>query len=508
VLYQIFPDRFARSTHAAPPPEGLRFHQDWHELPDYTPATDSQDNQAADFFGGNLDGIREKLPYLQSLGVTALYLNPIFQAHTNHRYDTCDYRQIDPLLGDTPAFTALCQAASKHGIRVLLDGVFSHTGRDSRYFQDACHNPTSAYARWYTFTHWPDAYDCWWGIPTLPNVRELDPSYLDFQLRAPDATVRTWLQAGASGWRLDVADELPVPFLQTLRTAVKQTAPDAAIIGEVWEDASNKITYGKSRSYCLGDTLDSVMNYPLRSALIAFLTRTSDAPHVKRQLDALYDRYPRPFSYALMNLLSSHDQPRILNTLAGFDGASLSRTEQRHLTLSAAQRAVGLVRLRVMLRIICALPGMPCLYYGDEAGMTGGPDPYCRQTFPWDTPDHALQDEVSMLFHLRRHCLPLTSGTLLLLSPDAHTLVLVRRIRNGLDALGESAPNGCAICVARSTAEETPVCIDAALTGVSTLYDERNQPHVAQDGLFSLPIPPSGCLYRSTLHKKQAANHS
>ncbi|HML49623.1 MAG TPA: glycoside hydrolase family 13 protein, partial [Clostridia bacterium] len=299
-----------------------------------------------DFFGGTLSGIRAKLSYLKELGATALYLNPIFYARTNHRYDTNDYRRVDPWLGDEGDFARLCQEAEALGIRVLLDGVFSHTGADSEYFRQAQRDQSAPTFGWYRFSHWPDRYESWWGFQTLPETNELDPGFLRFILTGNDAVIPHWLRAGAGGWRLDVADELPMPFLRMLRETAKCAKPDAALIGEVWEDASNKISYGELRSYCLGDTLDSVMNYPLRDALVAFLTGAIDANNTARRINALYEQYPKPFAHALMNLLGSHDRPRILNILAGVTGETLSRTEQGKLRLTQAQRALGLSRLR------------------------------------------------------------------------------------------------------------------------------------------------------------------
>ena len=303
LMYQIMVDRFAqgRPLEQHPQPDDGWLHRDWYEAPALR--LEGEDNEANDFFGGDLAGVMKKLPYLQQLGVTVIYFNPIFRARSNHKYDTGDYKAVDPSFGCEADLTALCRAAAELGIRVVLDGVFSHTGADSRYFNikgrydslGAYQSAGSPYASWYTFTHWPDAYDCWWGFPTLPNVREMADSYLDFMLRDEDAVCAHWLRAGASGWRLDVADELPMPFLRLLRQRVKAENPDACLLGEVWEDASNKLTYGELRNYCLGDTLDSVMNYPLRDMALDFMLGKLDSSAFVRRYLHLQENYAPVF---------------------------------------------------------------------------------------------------------------------------------------------------------------------------------------------------------------------
>ncbi|MBO4992114.1 MAG: glycoside hydrolase family 13 protein, partial [Firmicutes bacterium] len=286
LMYQIFPDRFWRSeAYEAPVIENktYRMHQTWGELPDQGP----DENGVIwnnDFFGGNLKGIQEKLPYLAELGVTVLYLNPIFEAFSNHRYDTANYRKIDPMLGTEEDLRELCAEAKNQGIRVILDGVFNHTGSHSIYFNrdgaydcvGACQGPESPYYRWFQFKHFPDDYESWWGIKTLPSVNEEEESYLDYILRSEDSVIKHWMKCGISGYRLDVADELPDVFLDEIRTQVKNIDGDACVLGEVWEDASNKIAYDQRRRYFQGKQLDSVMNYPLKDELIDFLLKHGD----------------------------------------------------------------------------------------------------------------------------------------------------------------------------------------------------------------------------------------
>ena len=277
VTYQIFPDRFCRD--AIPDPKGLlgqrTVHDNWDDPPRLGPDP-LTGRWNSDFFGGSLRGICRKLDYLQSLSVTTLYLNPIFYAASSHRYDTADYRMIDPMLGTEGDLRMLCAEAKKRGIHVMLDGVFNHTGDDSRYFNrggffdtpGAYQSKESPWYDWFCFQHWPDKYDAWWGIDTLPAVNENAPAYRDFIIRVQDSVIRRWLRCGADGWRLDVADELPDDFIEEIRAAMEQEKPDSFLLGEVWEDGSNKIAYSRRRKYLLGWETHGLMNYPLRTAAL------------------------------------------------------------------------------------------------------------------------------------------------------------------------------------------------------------------------------------------------
>lgn len=446
-VYQIFPDRFFKApTKAVDDRTDRLMHKDWGEdlLTDSDPR--SGDYMALDFFGGTLNGIAKKLPYLEKLGVTVIYLNPIFRARSNHRYDTGDYTQIDPLLGTQEEFEALCRKAEEKGIRVILDGVFSHTGEDSRYFNRYGHYDTvgayqskeSPWYDWYTFRTYPTDYTCWWNIPSLPEVKEDRPDYQRFMFQPKEGIVPRWLHAGASGWRLDVADELPMDFLRALRTAAKRARRDALVLGEVWEDASNKITYGQMRNYCLGDTLDSVMNYPLREAILDFVTGKHDAPALVRLINHQAEVYPAPFRYALMNLIGSHDRARTLNVLCGRDGVGLSKKEQKELRLTEKEYALAVARYKLCVDILCALPGSPTIYYGDEAGLTGCPDPFCRRPFPWGKEDKELQDYVASRLNHRKGSALLKYGYCEVTAEDPDTLRVARYL-NGTDGLGRKA---------------------------------------------------------------------
>ena len=403
VMMQIMVDRFrACGRKNQPHGRGAYLHKKWDEVPDIRLGTGDEDCEAIDFFGGNLRGIEEKLDYIQDLGVSVLYLNPIFRARSNHKYDTGDYKQIDPSFGTEADFRRLTRKAKERGISIILDGVFSHTGADSRYFNryhtydsvGAYESADSPYAKWYAFGATRDEYDSWWGIKTLPNVIETEPSYLDYIVRSEDSVTAHWLRAGASGWRLDVADELPMDFIRALRARVKAESPENVVIGEVWEDVTNKISYGRPRCYALGDTLDSAMNYPLRDHLIAFMLGEIDAYCFADFLNFQLSTLPRPMLHAMMNLLGSHDKPRIINVLAGQTDLEPEREKRAFIPLTEEEYALGSERFARAFEFLCNWPGTPCLYYGDEAGMTGMGDPFCRGTYPWGKEDKVLQSRI------------------------------------------------------------------------------------------------------------------
>ena len=407
IVYQVFPDRFARGADwrrrvadsLSVPRSGpaRKLVEDWGATPRY-----EKDGAGRitcwDFFGGTLLGIEERLDYLADLGVTCLYLNPIFEAASNHRYDTADYLRIDPMLGDEDAFRSLCREAAKRGISVILDGVFNHTGCDSRYFNrygnysepGAWQGEDSPYRKWFRFRD-DGTYECWWGVEDLPDIEEGDPTYQEF-VCGEDGVVRKWLGAGARGWRLDVADELPDEFIEKIRTAQLAERPDGVLIGEVWEDASNKISYGKLRRYLLGDELDAAMNYPLREAVLGFLRGERGAPQVAADLAQLRENYPPEALACSLNMLGSHDRPRLL-TMLGPAPDPLTLTEDERASFRFGEKDLALARRRLWLATLLqmTLPGVPCIYYGDEAGLQGFADPYNRGTFPWGAEDAECQ---------------------------------------------------------------------------------------------------------------------
>lgn len=485
IAYNIFPDRFAR-THL-PATDNCRndrvIHENWSDCPEYRP-----DNRGEiknnDFFGGNFDGIREKLPYLKSLGVTTLYLNPIFEASSNHRYDTGDYMRPDPMLGTLQDFERLCTAAKEQGIRIMLDGVFSHTGNDSRYFNAKNYYPDSVgayqsqdsrYYHWYKWKNWPNQYESWWGIYTLPEVDEMNPDYLHYIADGPDSVVRHWLRLGASAWRLDVADELPDEFIQHINTAAKSVHPDAMVLGEVWEDASNKISYGVRRRYFQGGELDSVMNYPLSDSLAAFLAGGS-AEDFEESMEIIRENYPRDIFYNLMNIIGTHDTARALTVYGATpQDWQQSRDYRAQHRLSGEALRLAKCKLLIASTIQFTMPGTPCIYYGDEAGLQGFEDPFNRRTYPWGSEDPELLAHYRQLGHVRTHSEVIRRGELHFLQAEDTLLVYERRL--GRDC----------VVVAVNRSEEVAQGITLELeNAVNLMTDKQYHNH----GSLSLTLPP------------------
>lgn len=447
--YQIFPDRFRIGNYVPKEQIDDRILREWHEDPILQVDCKNGDNFAHDFFMGNLRGIVEKLDYLYDLGIRTLYLNPIFRAATNHRYDTGDYTQIDPYLGDEAEFTLLCEELKKRDMHLILDGVFSHTGNDSLYFNQkgrypglgAAQSKDSPYYEWYTFQSYPSKYSAWWGIYTLPEINKNAKSYRQYLFNKEDGIAHKWLRLGASAWRLDVADELPMDFLSELRTNVKDTHPDAVLIGEVWEDASNKIAYEQTRCYCLGDTLDSVMNYPLRTAIIQFLLGNAAAGDLAQLILHQREVYPAPFLYSLMNLVGSHDRARILNVFAMEEHQSEDRSYTKHVKLTQEQYTAAYGKYLQAIALLTALPGTPTIYYGDEAGMQGTADPWNRRTYPWGYEDKSLVAAVKALLNNRLEHKILQTGLIDVKVINDDCLEIKRFAENGRDAFGDTATN-------------------------------------------------------------------
>ena len=418
IVYQIFPDRFARGADwRERVDEALRLHpngpgralvEDWDTPPRYRRNEDATIREW-DFYGGTLSGVREKLGYLSELGVTALYLNPIFEAASWHRYDTGDYLQVDPMLGDEDEFRALCDEARALGISVILDGVFNHAGRDSRYFNafgnydgvGAAQGKDSPYRTWFKIG--PDGeYLSWWGVKDLPDFEENDQGYRDFVF-GEDGPVRHWLRAGASGWRLDVVDELPDDFVVELTAAAREERPDALVLGEVWEDASHKVSYDKLRRYFLGDELDCVMNYHLRDALLGYVLGFASAGDLNERIESIRENYPPQAFARALNMLGSHDTERVFTILGGAPAKdSLSDDERAAYRLPDNQRGLAKGRLWLSALLQMTLPGIPCIYYGDEAGVEGYADPYNRSTYPWGHEDRDCQTIYRNAAMLRR----------------------------------------------------------------------------------------------------------
>lgn len=433
LIYQIFPDRFYNSkTPKKNVPEG-RVMRKWGEEPYWH---ESQMNGVwnNDYFGGDLKGVEEKLEYLSSLGVSCIYLNPIFEAHSNHRYDTADYEKIDSLLGDENDLKSLCEKAHGLGISVILDGVFSHTGCDSKYFNmykryntvGAYNSKSSPYFSWYKFTDYPNGYKSWWGIKLLPEVSEEDEGYREY-ICGKNGILRRWLRLGISGWRLDVADELPDVFLDDLRKAVKEENENAVIIGEVWEDATNKFAYGERRRYLLGGQLDSVMNYPFADAILNYV-KFGNAQAFMSAIMSIIENYPPCVVNVLMNHIGTHDTERAITRLAGESAQGKDRSWQHsHNQLSDYDYLKGVSMMKLASLIQYTLPGVPSLYYGDEAGMQGMKDPFNRACFPWDNINKELYRWYKRLGEIRRGCKAFREGSFEPLYAADSVVAYVRR---------------------------------------------------------------------------------
>lgn len=418
IIYQIFPDRFYSSgteKHGVRPSRVMRR---WGDEPFWR---EEQMNGIwnNDYFGGDLKGVEEKLLYLANLGVTCIYLNPIFEANSNHRYDTADYEKIDPLLGTEDDLKSLCKTArEQYGISIILDGVFSHTGCDSKYFNiysnyddvGAYNSKESPYYPWYKFINWPDEYHSWWGIKLLPEVIEETPEYREY-ICGKNGILRKWLKCGISGWRLDVADELPDVFLDDLRRAVKDENSDAVIIGEVWEDATTKLAYGERRRYLLGEQLDSVMNYPFADAVLNFV-KFANADAFIDSVMSIIEKYPPQVTNVLMNHIGTHDTERAITRLAGENCDGYGRNWQHeHNKLSDYDYYRGVSMMKIASLIQYTLPGVPSLYYGDEIGMQGMKDPFNRACMDWYEPNTELHRWYKRLGEIRRGCKAFERGS-------------------------------------------------------------------------------------------------
>ena len=435
VTYQIFPDRFCALTPSDPTGlVGNRWMQEnWDDVPEWRPDPDGEIRNR-NFFGGQLAGITSKLDDLKQMGVSTLYLCPIFESASNHRYNTADYSKIDPMLGTEEDFRTLCAEAKQRDMRVFLDGVFNHIGSQSLYFNEDGFYPTlgaaqskdSPYYDWFQWKHWPNKYESWWGITTLPNVREECPEYVDYIVENENSIIRRWLRAGASGWRLDVADELPDEFIEKIRTAVEETDPNAILIGEVWEDASIKVAYNQRRRYFQGKELHGVMNYPFRSATLEYLAG-GNAYHFYEAMETIRENYPPAAFYSAMNFLGTHDTPRIM-TVLGARRSPQKKDDRAHYRLSPAERAKGTALVKLAALMLFTFPGSPTVYYGDEAGMEGFEDPFNRGGYPWGHEDLDMKRWFTKLGCLRAQREELQKGSIEYHLADGALLCYERRL--------------------------------------------------------------------------------
>lgn len=442
VMYQIFTDRFCRGAGDAPLRDDAKLDSDWDNgIPQFAEkAGDAVSNNV--FFGGNLWGVCEKLPYLRSLGVTVIYLCPIFTAYSNHKYDTGDYLSVDPMFGGDEAFKKLVHDADECGMKIILDGVFNHTGVDSIYFNKfgtydsigAYQSQESEYYRWYNFKQWRESYEAWWGIEILPRLdHSFEPCRRFFT--GSDGVAAKYIKMGISGWRLDVADELSNDFLDELRDTVKKVSDGkAVIIGEVWENAADKISYGERRRYLRGKQLDSVMNYPLRSAVIDYV-RMGDAAILADTLTELWSSYPRTACDSLMNIVGTHDTERILTVLGGVESFGKTNRELSVMKMSSEQYFTAKKLLKVVSTIQYTVFGIPSLYYGDEAGVEGYHDPFCRKPFPWNSADTELTEHYRKLGGIRHGHRAYDRGDYKLIKAERGLIAFARISLDGNDTV-------------------------------------------------------------------------
>jgi len=522
--YQIFPDRFNRIGRGGLARTGRREelgwttvkHEDWNEEVLWTPLPGQNDYDPCDFYGGDFEGIEARLDYLQSIGVTLIYMNPVFEAQSNHRYNTGDYHRTDDMLGGEEGLKKLIRAAKARGISIMLDGVFSHTGDESVYFNRKGNYPGlgayqgegSAYYDWYEFSRFPDKYGCWWGFKSLPEVKETNRGYMAFVAGVIDH----YAKLGIESWRLDVADELPDEFIAFLRRELKARAKDGILIGEVWEDASTKQGGCGRRKYTDGRELDGVMNYVFADAVISFLTGKQDAEALCLALTALRQNYPKAFYDSCLTMLSSHDTVRLLTVLAGApDRRSVSREVQAHFVpeesrLNTAKKLMTLAQL-----IQLTHPGIPCIYYGDEAGMQGLCDPFNRA--PLQMCDTQMLQWYAQLTTLRHAHPALTRGEVAVFAPAGDVLCILRVIADGRDAFGEEAENEALLlivnraahpvrCHAELTCPGAGLCEETRLAFVRSEYDCAagcfDDTHIVlHDGVGAFDLPPHAAkIYR------------
>ena len=487
VMYQIFPDRFCRAGNEIIEKPGAVYHASWKDEPAYYKDPDTNEIIAYDFYGGNLKGIESKLDYLKDFGISTIYFNPVFESESNHHYDTGDYHKIDPILGTNEDFKHLIDTAKAKGINIIIDGVFSHTGSNSIYFNrngqynsvGAYQSKDSPYFDWYSFRNYPNDYESWWNFSTLPNVREITPSYMDFIIRDNDSVLHHWLREGVSGWRLDVIDELPAEFSQAFFAELKRTNPDAVMIGEVWEDASNKIAYGVQRQYFCGYEMDSAMNYPFREHMFNFILGNIDGRTCMRRMESLRENYPKENFYAMMNLISSHDIMRpvtIFGEAPYYD--KMPAVEQTRFKLDAEHEKLGKARLKMAALWQMTYPGVPCIYYGDEMGMQGFKDPTNRRPYPWDNGDNELRETYKKFIKIRNDNVVLQTGEFLPLPSNGDIFAYARVIRNGRDVFDVEAKNDIyLVAFNRSKDEVREVSFDVSdfASGIFVnAFDEKN----------------------------------
>ncbi len=432
IIYQIFPDRFYRKGKDFTLSND-KIKRKWGEEPFYKP-NEKGKILNNDFFGGNLSGIEDKLDYLAELGVTLIYLNPISKAYSNHRYDTANYFEVDELLGGEKALKSLIDKAHEKGIKIMLDGVYNHTGDDSIYFNKyakfdtlgAYQSKKSSYYNWYVFKDYPNDYESWWGIDVLPMIDKKSKSFQEY-IAGENGVIAHFMDVGVDGFRLDVVDELSSPFVKKIRKIIKKKNPNGIILGEVWEDATNKIAYGEKREYFLGKELDSVMNYPLKNAIIEYLL-SGNVNNLTSVIKTQINNYPKKALDVLMNLLSTHDTARILTVLSGAN-VNVSRDEAVNYKYDEKALKLAVERLKKAVVLLYTLYGIPTVYYGDEREMLGFKDPFNRKCINWSKKS-ALIDFYKKLGKIRRSEKVFSDGDVKILHSKDGAIIFNRKIQD------------------------------------------------------------------------------
>ena len=405
IIYHIFIDRFNKSG-SVKARKGLNLINNWEEPLCYE-YTEDGTRVNRNCYGGNFQGIIDKLPYLKSLNVKTIYLSPVFEAHSSHKYNIADYSKIDSMFGGKEKFEALIKKAKRLGIKIIIDGVFNHTGSDSVYFNKngryknlgAYQSQNSKYYSWYDFSKFPNNYSCWWGVKELPQTNE-NSGFFDY-IAGKNGIIQKYMEMGLGGIRLDVVDELSNKFLKAICSATRAVEPKALIVGEVWEDASSKISYDERKEYFLGGNLDSVTNYPMKNAILNFVKYGNHEEFV-HTVNFILDQYPASVQHNLMNIIDTHDTVRAITYLgADFNSPEYSETTDFRLSTEEYDRGKKLLKLATIMQY--TVMGIPTVFYGDEAGIEGVKDPYCRKTYPWGKEDTELIEWYTKLGNLRNN---------------------------------------------------------------------------------------------------------
>ena len=430
VIYHIFVDRFNKGGDVAPK-KGTVTDDDWHTIPEY-PLYNGAPLKNNHFYGGTLWGVASKLDYIKSLGANTIYLSPIFDAASNHKYDTGDYMTVDSMFGGEEALINLIAKAKELGIGIILDGVFNHTGSDSIYFnregnydtQGAYQSPKSKYYSWYDFKNYPDKYTCWWGIDILPRIHPDVPNCRRYFV-GKGGVIDKYAALGVDGFRLDVADELSDDFIAAIKKRLNAHNRKSVLYGEVWEDGSNKIAYDVRKKYFLGQELDGVMNYPVRTGIIEFLT-SGKTDALMYALTDIVNNAPERVRNMQMNLLGTHDTERILTVLGGEHSEGRSNEYLSKKKMNDLERGLAKRRLRMAYTILATVPGIPAIFYGDEAGLEGYHDPFNRMPYPWGHEDHNLIKHFRQLGKIRQENDVYKEGDFELIFLNSEALVFAR----------------------------------------------------------------------------------